>query len=257
MMKLADFSLRAPKKKKHIPVSSTPADAGCAGAESSSAVAANQYSTLEELFRSIVEHNAAAPALAGGGSTLNFGELDVLSERIARFIVARGYGREAVVGVLCARGSLYLAAALGVMRDGAVYLPVEREQPQVRKEAMLRPASLIIADSTCLRDAEYFHYRNPGIQHVLCLDAQDYDEVAEKGSGLVSTEYWEQVAEPGSDMGWKSDFDAAPCPQGELAKMAAAVVKKCGLTGDTAYSLGRRVLDVGSGSGAVARALVN
>ena len=204
-----------------------------------------------------MEHNAAAPALAGGGSTLNFGELDVLSERIARFIVARGYGREAVVGVLCARGSLYLAAALGVMRAGAVYLPVEREQPQVRKEAMLRPASLIIADSACLRDAEYFHYRNPGIRHVLCLDAQQYEDVAEKGSGLVSTEYWEQVAEPGSDMGWKSDFDAAPCPQGELAKMAAAVVKKCGLTGDTAYSLGRRVLDVGSGSGAVARALVN
>ena len=257
MMKLADFSLRAPEKKKHTPASSTPADAGCAGAEPSPAVAANKYSTLEELFRSMVEHNATAPALAGGGSTLNFGELDVLSERIARFIVARGYGREAVVGVLCARGALYLAAALGVMRAGAVYLPVEREQPQVRKEAMLRPASLIIADSTCLRDAEYFHYRNPGIQHVLCLDAQDYDEVAEKGSGLVSTEYWEQVAEPGSDMGWKSDFDAAPCPQGELAKMAVAVLEKCGLTGDQAKGQGRRVLDVGSGSGAVARALVN
>lgn len=257
MMKLADFSLRAPEKKKHIPASSTPADAGCARVKSSPAVAANQYNTLEELFRSMVEHNAAAPALAGGGNTLSFGELDVLSERIARFIVARGYGREAVVGVLCARGALYLAAALGVMRAGAVYLPVEREQPLVRKEAMLRPASLIIADSTCLRDAEYFHYRNPGIQHVLCLDAQDFDEVTEKGSGLVSTEYWEQVAEAGSDMGWKSDFDAAPCPQGELDQMAAAVLEKCGLTGDQAKGKGRRVLDVGSGSGAVARALVN
>ena len=65
---------------------------------------------------------------------------------------------------------------------------------------MLRPASLIIADSACLREAEYFHYRNPGIRHVLCLDAQDYDDAAEKGTGLVSTEYWEQVAQAGSDM---------------------------------------------------------
>ena len=253
MMKLADFSLRAPEKKNSVTPRSSSADPGCAGPEFAPDVA-GQCATLEDLFRSMAARNALA--LAGGGSTLRFDELDVLSERIARFILARGYGREAVVGVLCARGALYLAAALGVMRAGAVYLPVEREQPQTRKEAMLRPASLIIADSTCLRDAEYFHYRNPGIQHVLCLDAQEYEDVAEKGSGLVSTEYWEQVAEAGSDMGWKSDFDAVPCPQGELAQMAAAVLEKCGLTGNQTNNLDCKVLDVGSGSGAVAHALV-
>ena len=257
-MKLSDFSLSVPEKKGPKSASSKSVDTAHAVAESAPEFAsgvAGQCATLEDLFRTMATRNVDAPALAGGGSSLSFGELDVLSERIARFIMARGYGREAVVGVLCARGALYLAAALGVMRAGAVYLPVEREQPQVRKEAMLRPASLIIADIACLRDAEYFHYRNPGIQHVLCLDAQSYDDVAEKGSGLVSTEYWEQVAEAGSDMGWKSDFDAAPCPQAELAQMAAAVLEKCGLTGNHANNQGRKVLDVGSGSGVVAHAL--
>lgn len=257
-MKLSDFSLHVPEKKGPKSASSKSVDTAHAVAESAPELAsgvAGQCATLEDLFRTMATRNVDAPALAGGGSSLSFGELDVLSERIARFIMARGYGREAVVGVLCARGALYLAAALGVMRAGAVYLPVEREQPQVRKEAMLRPASLIIADSACLRDAEYFHYSNPGIQHVLCLDAQSYDDVAEKGSGLVSTEYWEQVAEAGSDMGWKSDFDAAPCPQAELAQMAAAVLEKSGLACNLAHNMGRKVLDVGSGSGAVARAL--
>ena len=259
MMKLADFSLSAPLKKSQATPGTKPVNAAPAGAalprDFAAEHAAGQGATLEDLFRSIVARNADAPALAGGGCTLGFGELDVLSERIARFIAARGYGREVVVGVLCARGALYLAAALGVMRAGAVYLPVESELPQVRKEAMLRPASLIIADSTCLRDAEYYHYRNPGIQHVLCLDAQFYDDVAEKGSGLISTEYWEQVAEAGSDMGWKSDFDATPCPQAELVNMAATVLEKCGLAGNLGHALGRKVLDVGSGSGTVARAL--
>ena len=254
-MKLSDFSLSVPEKKGPKSASSKSGEIVHTEAESAPEFAvefvAGQCATLEDMFRSIAIRNAEALALAGGGSTLRFDELDVLSERIARFIMARGYGREAVVGVLCARGALYLAAALGVMRAGAVYLPVELEQPQVRKEAMLRPASLIIADSASLRDAEYFHYRNPGIQHVLCLNAHEYEDVAEKGSGLVSTEYWEQVAEAGSDLGWKSDFDAAPCPQGELAQMAAAVIEKSGL----AHNLDRKVLDVGCGSGAVARAL--
>lgn len=241
-MKLSDFSFVAAGK-----TSSTKASGQSAGPET----AASEHATLEELFCKVVARHAHDTALAGGGSTLSFDELDSLSERIARFILERGYGPEAVVGVLCERGALYLAAAVGIMRAGAVYLPVEREQPQARKEAMLQPASLIIADSTCLRHAEYLHYRIPGIQHVLCLDAQDYEDVAEKGSGLVSTEYWEQVAEAGSDMGWKSDFDASPCPEAELAQMAAAVVEKCGLP----HNAPCNVLDVGSGAGSVARAL--
>lgn len=259
MMKLSDFSFATPAKK-----SARPESAGISGFGPQTASAAQvgqEFASLEHLFRSIADARPEAQALTGGGPGLTFRELDVLSERIARFILAQGYGHEAVVGVLCARGAVYLAAALGVMRAGAVYLPVEREQPQSRKEAMLRPASLIIADSACLRDAEYFHYRNPGIRHVLCLDAQDYDDAAEKGTGLVSTEYWEQVAQAGSDMGWKNDFDDAPCPQSELAALAAAVLEKCGLAHNAEApsteepSAGRKVLDVGSGSGCVAQAL--
>lgn len=248
-MKLSDFSFAAPAKK--------PDEQGSASSTSVSPetvvsrCAEQEFASLEHLFRSIVDRNPDAEALTGGGNRLTFRDLDELSERIARFILARSYGREAVVGVLCARGAWYLAAALGVMRAGAVYLPVEREQPLVRKEAMLRPASLVIADSACLREAEYFHYRNASIQHVLCLDEQVYDDAAEKGGGLVSTEYWEQVAQEGSDMGWKSDFDADPCPEGELAAMAKAVLEKCGM----AHRSSRKVLDVGSGSGLVARAL--
>ena len=244
MMKVSDFSFAAPAKTSARPESASAMQAG------------QEFTSLEHLFRSIADTRPEAAALTGGGPGLTFRELDVLSERIARFILAQGYGREAVVGVLCARGAVYLAAALGVMRAGAVYLPVEHEQPQSRKEAMLRPANLIIADSACLREAEYFHYRNPGIRHVLCLDAQEYDDAAEKGTGLVSTEYWEQVAQAGSDMGWKSDFDAAPCPHSELVALAAAVLEKCGLAHKKDdLGAGRKVLDVGSGSGCVAQAL--
>ncbi|WP_411331020.1 alpha/beta fold hydrolase [Desulfovibrio desulfuricans] len=254
MMKLSDFSFATPEKKSARPES---ASISCSGPHTASATqAGGEFASLEHLFRSIADARPEAEALTGGGPGLTFSELDVLSERIARFILAQGYGYEAVVGVLCARGAVYLAAGLGIMRAGAVYLPVEREQPQSRKEAMLRPASLIIADSACLREAEYFHYRNPGIRHVLCLDAQDYDDALEKGTDLVSTEYWEQVAQGGSDMGWKSDFDAAPCPRSDLAAMAAAVLEKCGLAHKADYlRAGRKVLDVGSGSGCVAQAL--
>ena len=87
--------------------------------------------------------------------------------------------------------------------------------------------------------------------HVLCLDAQDFYSVVERNTGLSSTEYWEHLAEPGGDRGWKNDVSGEALSAAALDGMAQAIIEKCGLAGRPSPS----VLDVGSGSGRVARAL--
>ena len=93
MMKLADFALRVPDKESPTTAICEPQAAADGMVEHARDFAGGQCATLEELFRSIVANKPDAPALAGGTSALRFGELDVFSERIARFILARGYGR--------------------------------------------------------------------------------------------------------------------------------------------------------------------
>jgi amino acid adenylation domain-containing protein len=208
-------------------------------------------SSLEDLFRSVAASCPENLALSGGGRSLSFAELDALSLRIAGFIRSRNYGDSPVVGVLCRRGALYLAAAIGAMRAGAVYLPAEGGLPESRQAIMLKPVRLIVTDRACLREAEHFSYMLPAVDDVLCLDAPDYNDALETETGLSSIAYWEQIAEAGSDQGWRSDFDQQPFPAETLAAMAAAVVEKCGL----AQRANKRVLDIGSGSGAVASAL--
>ena len=137
------------------------------------------------------------------------------------------------------------------MRAGAVYLPVEPEIPRARKEIMLQPARMIITDSSCLREAEFLCYRIPGITHMLCLDAPEYESVVEKGTELSSVAFWERVAERGSDQAWKSAFDGQDLPAEVVAALASNILQKTEL----ADRLSRKVLDIGSGSGAVARAL--
>ncbi len=207
--------------------------------------------TLETLFRTVAHGSAEHAALEDATTTLRFAELDALSAAIARFVTARNYGPEPVVGVVCMRGAPYLAAALGVMRAGAVYLPIEQDLPQVRKEIMLRPARLLITDTHCLRDAEYLRYRNPGIAHILCIDSPEYDTCMERPSALSSTAYWEHLAGPGSDQGWKSLFSGELVADEALQAMAANVLKKSGI----ATKPRGRVLDIGSGSGIVAQTL--
>lgn len=236
MMKIADFRFDMPAPA----APRTDAPYGADGA-----------ATLEALFRQVVDRDPGAVALTDDAASLTFAGLDEFSMAVAGFILARGYGKEAAVGVLCRRGAHYLAAALGVLRAGAVYVPVERDLSPARQEAMLRPVRMIVTDSHCLREAEYFRYRNPGIGHVLCIDVPDTGGFLEKPTGLGSTAYWEGVADAGGDQGWKGWFDGQPLPADVLEGMAVGILAETGL----ADRPRRRVLDVGSGSGAVAAAL--
>ncbi len=214
-------------------------------------VAQRADATVEELLRAVVARDPEAVALTDDTTSLTFAQLDEFSTTVARFIQAAGPGGEAAVGVLCRRGAPYLAAAIGALRAGAIYLPVELELSPARQEIMLRPARLLVTDRHGLRAAEFFRYRNPGIGRILCIDAPDGDAPLEKCGELSSTGHWEKTTQAGSDQGWRDWFYGAPLPASTLEELAESVLATTGLRAMPR----RRVLDVGGGSGAVARAL--
>lgn len=235
-MKIADIPLDLPSQPKRRAA----AEANAASSRS-----------IEDQFQAIVADHADTVALVGGGQTLSFSQLEQLSRGIADFIRARRYDAPPVVGVLCRRSALYLAAALGIWRGGGVYLPVERDMPTARQEAMLKPAVLIVTDSADLDAAEYLLYRNATTRHILCLDSDGCDDAFQRDKGRSSIAYWEQLAEPGSDRGWRNDIDGSPLPVATLEAMAKAVVETLGL----GSGHGKSILDIGSGSGTLARTL--
>ena len=209
--------------------------------------------SFEDLFTDMVGKYPARTALTDGERSLSFAELDALSSAVARFILSMNYGPEAGIGVHCRRGGLVLAAGIGAMRAGAVYVPVDTELPLARKETMLRPARLIITDSSCLRESEYFQYRLPHAPHILCLDSPTYESSLERRGELGRVAFWESVAEGGRDSAWKSYFDGQRVPDALLESLAANVLGKTGFGGKKEA----RVLDIGSGSGTVSRALMD
>lgn len=66
------------------------------------------------------------------GEALTYGGLDVFSNRVAHLLAARGVGAEDRVGVLCAGGGALAAAVLGVLKAGAVVLPLDPGYPPAR-----------------------------------------------------------------------------------------------------------------------------
>jgi amino acid adenylation domain-containing protein len=100
-------------------------------------------------------HAAATPdaiAVEGGGVRWTYAELNRRATQIAIDLQEHGAGKETIVGVCIERSPEMLAALLGVLKSGAVYLPLDASYPSDRLAFMLRDsgASALIADSSAL-----------------------------------------------------------------------------------------------------------
>src|SRR5690606_9722690 len=101
------------------------------------------------------EAAAGGPASGGGAGTgraeLTYGELDELSDRLARRLVALGAGPETVVALALPRGVDMVVAVLAAWKAGAAYLPVDVSYPPERVALMLadaRPAVVVATAET-------------------------------------------------------------------------------------------------------------
>ncbi|QIS09297.1 non-ribosomal peptide synthetase [Nocardia arthritidis] len=78
----------------------------------------------------------SAVAVLSGGRTLTYGELDRLSDRLARALLARGAGPETSVLVALPRSVESVVALWGIARSGATYVPVGAGVPVERVARM-------------------------------------------------------------------------------------------------------------------------
>ncbi|MGH2405192.1 MAG: amino acid adenylation domain-containing protein, partial [bacterium] len=81
---------------------------------------------------------------------MTYAALNRSSNRIARSILARRGKREETVALMLEQGSALVAAILGVLKAGKMYVPMDPSYPRARLAALLvdTEASLIITDPT-------------------------------------------------------------------------------------------------------------
>jgi len=94
------------------------------------------------LFEARAAEHPDFPALAGDGWTVSYGELDAHAERIARRLRALGVGVETPVGVPLPRSPELVAALLGVLKAGGVYVPLDPTLPGARMAWMAEDAGV-------------------------------------------------------------------------------------------------------------------
>ncbi len=79
-----------------------------------------------------------APAVTDGSDGLSYRELDAAAARVARRLRAQGVGHGHMVLVCMKRSVWTLAAIVGTLRAGAVYVPLEVRTPPARRRQLVQ-----------------------------------------------------------------------------------------------------------------------
>ncbi|EKV29841.1 Long-chain-fatty-acid--CoA ligase [Caenispirillum salinarum AK4] len=187
---------------------------------------------LPDLLAETARRVPDAVAVESDGRAWTYAELDARAEAMARFIAGLALPPPRAVGVLTENTAEMLAAILGVLKAGCVYLPLNPDLPVDRLRFMLTDAGagLLVFEKRFVREANRLQWECPSLAHVLCVDSDAPAEEPESLSELMRDDLWAYVGEEASDDitggGWLSSYDGQPLSRAVMDDYAANVDAK-------------------------------
>ncbi|MBV7706687.1 amino acid adenylation domain-containing protein [Nocardia nova] len=129
---------------------------------------ARPATTLHALIAERAASRPGSPAVVSEAGTLSYGELDDRAARVAGYLSAAGVRPRQIVALCLRRSPRVPVLALGVMKAGAAYLPLDPADPDARLATILADsgASVVLCD-----DAEIAERLSAGGVTAIDLDA--------------------------------------------------------------------------------------
>jgi acyl-CoA synthetase (AMP-forming)/AMP-acid ligase II len=117
------------------------------------AIVENFPATLPQFFRTFCALNAAAEAVVAGDERLTFADLDRVSERLARALVARGIAKGDRVGIAMRNCPTWIVGYMAIAKAGAVATLLNGwwEAQEMEHAIRLTEPRLILADAARAR----------------------------------------------------------------------------------------------------------
>ena len=142
----------------------------------------NEGRTLASRFADVASKYSDRIALACGEETLTYQQIDIISNQIARFLQKQGIEPEKRVVLCLERSWELIAAMLGVVKAGGIYVPVDPTYPVQRIEFIVSDsqAELILTSSVLVSLL-------PKSVSTICLDRENAPYKQESTEPVVTT----------------------------------------------------------------------
>ncbi|RAJ77623.1 non-ribosomal peptide synthase protein (TIGR01720 family)/amino acid adenylation domain-containing protein [Chitinophaga dinghuensis] len=133
-----------------------------------SGLATDNGETVISHFKNCVQKNPDATAVVSGDRHLTYKQLDEKSDLLCHYLLGLQQESEMKVGVLLERSDLMIIALLGIMKAGAVYVPIDIAYPQARREFIINDTGvgILVTQTDYIFDLSYFS------REMIALDIQ-------------------------------------------------------------------------------------
>lgn len=102
---------------------------------------------LHTFFEEQVAIRPEADALVSIGKTYTYKELDIITNKVARYLRLKGVNTGEMVGLYCNKSDLPIVAILGILKAGAGYVPLDPAYPEERIGHILKDAGVTVVVS--------------------------------------------------------------------------------------------------------------
>ena len=118
------------------------------------------------------KENPEAAAIICAQKEISYGELEEKSNHFALFLEEQGVSNQDIVGIFMERSSEIIIAMLGIMKAGAVYLPIDVLYPKDRVRYMAKDSQMnyVVTDKVCCDLAASWNID----ASLLCLEDVDW-----------------------------------------------------------------------------------
>ncbi len=106
--------------------------------------------TILEVFQRQATQTPDNIAVVFENNTITYRELDIVSNRLAHFLVKHGAGIEQMIPICVERSVDMIVGILGILKTGAAYVPIDPEYPSERIQYILQDtkATLILSQQS-------------------------------------------------------------------------------------------------------------
>jgi amino acid adenylation domain-containing protein len=124
---------------------------------------------LQQLLTDTAARAPEQPAVAVGERRLSYGELDRLSNQVARALLAQGVAPGDRVGILAPKSAAAVVAVYGALKAGACYVPLDPKSPAPRLAAIMADSGIavVLADQATARQAAAMADSVPALRAVI------------------------------------------------------------------------------------------
>src|SRR3984957_17015296 len=133
---------------------------------------------LHQLLRDSAARSPGRPAVTDDGHVLTYAELDALSNRVARALLAQGVAPGDRVGIFARKSAASVVAAFGVLKGGGGYVPLDPKSPAARLAAIMTDAGItvVLAGQATARQAAALADSVPALRAVIVTSPSGSDE---------------------------------------------------------------------------------